>query len=186
MVSREFVALESTLLTRRPGIGFGEAVQTGRDLLSEAREAEFVQLIDISRARAARIRPLASHRRADETAPEQISASPAALPRPPDPGLLPGELLDETPGSPQGRVERWQRKVPDLSLGNRLLNFKDTRGAIAMLCPDTSGTEDRLASGETFRLLALTDENAVSGHDLSAGDARRIELELARDASARG
>lgn len=100
--------------------------------------------------------------------------------------MLPGEVLDETPGSPQGRLERWQRKLPDLSLGNRLLNFKDSRGAIAMLCPDISGTEDRLANGETFRLLALKDENAVSGRDLSAGDARRIELELARDASARG
>jgi len=55
-----------------------------------------------------------------------------------------------------------------------------------MLCPDISGTEDRLANGETFRLLALKDENAVSGRDLSAGDARRIERELGRDALARG
>lgn len=186
VVAREFVTLETTLLTRRPGIGFEEAVQAGRDRLSEAREAEFIQAVDINRARAARIRPLASHRIHEATAAEQITAAPAALPRPLDLGLLPGELADEAPATPLGRVERWQRKLLDLSLGNRLLNFRDTRGAVAMTCPDISGTEDRLANGETFRLLALKDENAVSGRDLSADGARQIELALANDALSRG
>ncbi|RRH73823.1 DUF3320 domain-containing protein [Falsigemmobacter faecalis] len=186
VVAREFVTLETTLLTKRPGIGFEEAVQTGRDHLSEARESEFIQLVDINRARAARIRPLASHRAQESAATGQISAAPAALPRPLDLGLLPGEMVDETPATPLGRVERWQRKLLDLSLGNRLLNFKDTRGAIAMVCPDISATEDRLANGETFRLLALKDENAVSGRDVPAEEARQIEQALARDALARG
>ncbi|MDO5656755.1 MAG: DUF3320 domain-containing protein [Paracoccus sp. (in: a-proteobacteria)] len=85
-----------------------------------------------------------------------------------------------------GRIERWQRRLLDLSLRNRLLNFRETRGGLAMICPDISGTEDRLADGETFRLLALKDENAVSGRDLSADEARRIEMDLARDALTRG
>ncbi|HQU69964.1 MAG TPA: DUF3320 domain-containing protein [Albidovulum sp.] len=186
VVAREFVALETTLLTKRPSIGFEEAVRAGRDRLSEAREAEFIQAVDINRARAARIRPLASHRIQEAAAAEQIAAAPAALPRPLDLGLLPGELADEAPTTPLGRVERWQRKLLDLSLGNRLLNFRDVRGAVAMICPDISGTEDRLANGETFRLLALKDENAVSGRDLSADEARQIELGLARDALVRG
>ncbi|WP_291237599.1 DUF3320 domain-containing protein [Gemmobacter sp.] len=186
VVSREFVSLETTLLTKRPSIGFEEAVQSGRDRLAEAREAEFIQAVDINRARAARIRPLASHRIQDGPAAEQDATAPAALPRPLDLGLLPGELTEEAPATPMGRVERWQRKLLDLSLGNRLLNFRDTRGAVAMICPDISGTEDRLANGESFRLLALKDENAVSGRDLSADEARQIELSLARDALARG
>ncbi|SIR12987.1 Protein of unknown function [Paracoccus thiocyanatus] len=186
LVAREFVALETTLLTKRPAIGFEEAVQAGRDHLSEAREAEFIQAVDINRARAARIRPLASHRIQEAVTTEDIAATPAALPRPLDLGLLPGELADETPSTALGRIERWQRKLLDLSLANRLLNFRETRGAVAMICPDISGTEDRLANGETFRLLALKDENAVSGRDLSADEARRIELDLARDALARG
>lgn len=184
--AREFVTLETTLLAKRPSIGFEEAVQAGRDRLSEAREAEFIQAVDINRARAARIRPLASHRIQEGTVSEQSTASPAALPRPLDLGLLPGELADEAPATPLGRVERWQRKLLDLSLGNRLLNFRDTRGAVAMICPDISGTEDRLANGETFRLLALKDENGVSGRDLSVDEARQIELALAGDALARG
>lgn len=186
LVAREFISLETTLLTKRPSIGFEEAVQTGRDRLSEAREVEFIQAVDINRARAARIRPLASHRIQEGPAAEQSTAAPAALPRPLDLGLLPGELMEEAPATPMGRVERWQRKLLDLSLGNRLLNFRDTRGAVAMICPDISGTEDRLANGETFRLLALKDENAVSGRDLSPDDARQIELALAGDALARG
>lgn len=185
VVAREFVTLETTFLTKRPAIGFEQAVQAGRDLLSEAREAEFVQVIDINRARAARIRPLASHR-AHDAAATDAEAAPAALPRALDLGLLPGELVDDTPTTALGRVERWQRKLLDLSLGNRLLNFRDTRGAVTMICPDISATEDRLANGEVFRLLALKDESAVAGRDLSPDEARQIETDLARDALSRG
>ncbi|AVI58428.1 DNA helicase (plasmid) [Paracoccus yeei] len=186
VAAREFVPMETTLLTRRPAVGFEEAVDAGRDRLSEAREAEFIQAVDINRARAARIRPLASHRPQDEGPDEPGTATPAALPRPLDLGLLPGELVDETPTTAIGRIERWQRKLLDLSLANRLLNFRETRGAVPLICPDISGTEDRLAHGEVFRLLALKDEQAVAGRDLTPEDARRIELDLARDALSRG
>lgn len=184
-VAREFVPLETTLLTRRPAIGFEQAVEAGRDRLSEARETEFVQAVDINRARAARIRPLASHHMPEPGTATEAAATPAALPRPLDLGLLPGEVADEAPATALGRIERWQRKLLDLSLANRLLNFKDTRGALPMLCPDISGTEDQLARGETFRLLALKDEHAVSGRDLAPEEARRVELDLARDALSR-
>lgn len=185
-VAREFVPLETTLLTRRPAVGFEEAIAAGRDRLSEARETEFIQVVDINRARAARIRPLASHRTPDSPAHEDIAASPAALPRPLDLGLLPGELVEEAPTTAMGRIERWQRKLLDLSLANRLLNFRDTRGAVPMICPDISATEDRLANGEVFRLLALKDENAISGRDIPADEARQIERDLALDALTRG
>lgn len=186
LVAREFVAIETTLLTHRPAIGFEEATVRGRDRLSEAREAEFLQAVDINRARAAHIRPLASHRPQDGSAPDEGTAQPAALPRPLDLGLLPGELSVEAPSTPMGRIARWQRRLLDLSLGNRLLNFRETRGAVPLLCVDISGTEDRLAHGEVFRLLALKDENAVSGRDIAPDEARRIDRDLARDALTRG
>ncbi len=185
-VAREFLPLETTLLTQRPAIGFEDAVRHGRDRLSEARETEFVQVVDINRARAARIRPLASHRIQDSAGVEEVAATPAALPRPLDLGLLPGEMVDETPSTAMGRIERWQRKLLDLSLSNRLLNFRETRATVPMVCPDISGAEDRLANGEVFRLLALKDENAVSGRDIPADEARQIELDLAHDALSRG
>lgn len=181
--SREFVPLETVLLTRRPSVGFAEAVEAGRERLSEPREHEFVAAVDIGRARAARIRPLASHR-TDLAQPEVADTAPAALPRPLDIGALPGEVIDETPTTPIGRIERWQRKLLDLSLMNRLLNFKETRGTIPLICPDLAGTEDRLAAGASFRLLALKDESVA--RDLPDEEARRIETALARDALARG
>lgn len=184
--ARDFVPLETTLLTKRPSVGFEAAVDAGRDRLSEARETEFIQVVDINRARAARIRPLASHRVAQEASnDEEAVAAAAALPRPLDLGRLPGELIEIAPTTALGRIERWQRKLLDLSLANRLLNFKDTKLAIPMICPDVSGLEDQLADGAVFRLLALKDEHAVSGRDLAAEEARQIEIGLARDAMAR-
>jgi hypothetical protein len=185
-VAREFVPLETTLLTKRPSSGFEAAAEAGRDRLSEAREADFIQAVDINRARAARIRPLASHRVREETAPEEDVVAPAALPRPLDLGLLPGDIIDETPATPKGRIERWQRKLLDLSLANRLLNFKETKLAVPMVCPDVSGLEDRLASDEVFGLLALRDQQALTGRELLAEEARGIEADLARDALGRG
>ncbi|MDB5661413.1 MAG: helicase [Cypionkella sp.] len=95
--ARDFVPLETTLLTKRPGIGFEAAVDAGRDRLSEARETEFIQVVDINRARAARIRPLASHRVAQEAGVEDETVAAAALPRPLDLGHLPGELIEIAP-----------------------------------------------------------------------------------------
>ena len=60
--AHEFVPIETTLLTRRPSIGFDQAVDEGRRRLSENRDPEFVMAVDIARSRAARIRPLASHK----------------------------------------------------------------------------------------------------------------------------
>ncbi|MBD9527431.1 DUF3320 domain-containing protein [Paracoccus sp. PAR01] len=182
---REFVPLETTLLTRRPSAGFEEAAMAGRDRLSEAHETEFLQAIDINRARAARIRPLASHRDASDADATPDAAAPAALPRPLDLGLLPGDL-DELPGTALGRIERWQRKLLDLSLGNKLLNFRETKLSVPLLCPDLAGLEDGLSGGKQFRLLALKDEKAVAGRDLPADEARRIEAELAQDALDKG
>ncbi|MDT1062178.1 DUF4011 domain-containing protein [Paracoccus sp. CPCC 101403] len=185
-VSREFVPVETTLLTHRPGIGFEEAVAAGRDRLAEEIETEFVQAVDINRARAARIRPLASHRDLPAEDGEQDPTAPAALPRPLDAGLLPGELAEEIPSTALGRIERWQRKLLDLSLSNKLLNYRETRTSVPMVCPDLAALEDQLSRGRAYRLLALKDEKAGSGRELPADELRRIEDELARDALDKG
>lgn len=87
--AREFVVMETSLLTQKPSVGFEQAVETARELTSERNEHSFVTAVDIRRARAARIRPLASHRLEPEGKPAEAVASPAALPRPLDLGLLP-------------------------------------------------------------------------------------------------
>ncbi|HWL55816.1 MAG TPA: DUF4011 domain-containing protein [Paracoccus sp. (in: a-proteobacteria)] len=185
-VAREFVPIETTLLTQRPSVGFEEAVAAGRDRLSEAMEADFLKAVDINRARTARIRPLASHRDTPAVDEDVDAAAPAALPRPLDLGLLPGELAEELPTTAPGRIERWQRKLLDLSLANKLLNFRETRLSVPMICPDLAALEDQLAGGRSYRLLALRVENVVAGRDLPAEEARRVEIDLARDALGKG
>ncbi|MBQ4826907.1 DUF3320 domain-containing protein [Leisingera sp. HS039] len=180
--AREFVTMETTLLTKRPTIGFEQAVSAGRDLTAERNEHTFQMAVDIRRARVARIRPLASHSTETTQVSEQIEAAPPALPKPLAFDFLPGDLVDEEPKTPQDRISRWQRKLLDLSLRNRLLNFRDTKQTIPFICPDVSSLEDQLADGKKFKALALKDEDPVGQRDLLTKDEPKLLEEVARDA----
>ena len=180
----EFVPIETTLLTRRPSIDFERTVDEGRRRLSEECDPEFLMAVDIARSRSMRIRPLASH-----SIPEAVNASaedevaPAALPRAPDFNLLPGEEQDETlPKTSQGRIERWQRKLLDFSLKNRLLNYRDSKQTLPLFCPNVAALEDQLAAGQDLSMLSLNDEDPVGNRELSLGERQRIEEQFARDA----
>ena len=181
--AHEFVPIETTLLTKRPAIGFDQAVDEGRRRLSENRDPEFVMAVDIARSRAARIRPLASHRVAEPPESEAIDeTAPAALPPLPDFGLLPSEISEEAPETPQDRIERWQRKLLDLSLRNRLLNYRDSKQTLPLRCPSVAAFEDELAAGKKFRGFSLNDNDPFGNRTLSPEDAQRIEEEIIRDA----
>ena len=181
--AHEFVPIETTLLTQRPAIGFDQAVDEGRRRLSEEREPEFVVAVDIARSRAAQIRPLASHRAPDSSATSAIDeVAPAALPPLPDFGLLPGESSEELPETPLGRIERWQRKLLDLTLRNRLLNYRHSKQTLPLRCPDVGALEDALAAGKKFRGLSLSDEDPFGNRSVSPEDAQRIEETFVRDA----
>ena len=181
--AHEFVPIETTLLTKRPAIGFGQAVDEGRRRLTENRDPEFVMAVDITRSRAARIRPLASHRVADRSEPGTVDeAAPAALPPLPDFGLLPGEISEEAPVTPRDRIERWQRKLLDLSLRNRLLNYRDSKQTLSLRCPSVAAFEDELSAGKKFRGFSLNDNDPFGNRTISPEDAQRIEEEVIRDA----
>ena len=185
--AREFVAIETTLLTKRPTIGFDHAVDEGRRRLAENRDPEFVMAVDIARSRHARIRPLVSPRTTDDSEPDGVDeTAPAALPPLPDFGLLPSEISAEEPQTPSDRRERWQRKLLDLSLRNRLLNYRDSKQTLPLRCPNVAVLEDELAAGKKFRGFSLKDDDPLGGRTVSPEDARRIEEEVIRDAFERG
>ena len=178
--AHELIPVETTLLTKRPAVGFEEAEDEGRRRLAEHREAEFVMAVDIRRSRAARILPQAGHQprsSSEETPTDEAVAAP--LPERPDFGRLPGEEVDESPQTPQGRIERWQRKLLDLSLRNRLLNFLSSKQTVPFRCPNVAALEDALADGVKFRAVSLNDENPIGDRTLSPEDARRIEERVA-------
>ncbi len=181
--AHELVSIETTLLTRRPSVSFHQAEDEGCRRLAENRDPEFLMAVDIARSRAARIRPLASHRDVDASRPGEIDeAAPAPLPPMPDFGLLPGEIGEEQPGTPQDRIERWQRKLLDLSLRNRLLNYRDTRQTLPLQCPDVAALEDELAGGKEFQGFPLQDNDPIHDRTVSPEDAQRIAEEVVCDA----
>ena len=55
-----------------------------------------------------------------------------------------------------GRVARWAQKLLDLSLGNRLLNLKDSKKIIPLLCPNIAALEDSIAANETVVIQSLS------------------------------
>src|SRR5690606_20829041 len=63
--------------------------------------------------------------------------------------------LDVSEAGLQSRFERWQRKLLDLSLRNRLLNFRPGRNAVFLHCPDPERLEDLLADGAKLTIRPL-------------------------------
>jgi very-short-patch-repair endonuclease len=66
---------------------------------------------------------------------------------------------DELNQSPSARVTRWQKRLLDLSLRNRLLNFKETGRTLPLTVPNLAKLEDMLADSGVFDVLPKLDEN---------------------------
>ncbi|HEY0835619.1 MAG TPA: DUF3320 domain-containing protein [Azospirillum sp.] len=161
MKLKELVLFETTLVTQRPCPSFAQAAERGARQIGEAEEHAFELAVDVRRARLQRIRPLAQ-----TDAPTLVlDAGVAAEPAPPVFEDAPTDLADDTitdpdeaePTKPQDRLERWQRKLLDLSLRNALLNFRAGKRSIRFDAPDPGLLEDLLAEGRALRLLPRPD-----------------------------
>lgn len=165
----DIVLIETTLLTRVPPPPFSAAVRQGASQVEEGAQAALELALDVRRARARQIRPLdlgdgpavATSATADEAAMALELETP-----PPFGEEVVGRIDAERPAD---RLESWKRKLLDLSLRNKLLNFKDTRKAVAIECPAPERLEDMLAEGHGFKLLPRTEV-------LAEGDPRSAEL----------
>lgn len=100
--------------------------------------------------------------RAETKAPENKLAQEAAvrgIEPPPVLPLLDGEafLIDEnvSPETPEGRLARWKSKLLDLTLRNRLINFKPTKIMLPLRVPDPAHLEDALADGQEWKFRPL-------------------------------
>ena len=66
--------------------------------------------------------------------------------------------MNETTPAPAGsqslpqRVVRWTQKLLDLSLRNRMLNVRDVKQVLPLVCRDVARLEDQLASDETVSI----------------------------------
>jgi len=155
----ELALFETTLVTHRPSSAFSHAIERGAHQISEAVEHTFELAVDIRRARLQRIKPLANTETvatgSEQAAAANLEPSFEEAPDMPDEDI---SRPDEAKAvKPESRLDRWQRKLLDLSLRNSLLNFRATKSAIKFDAPDPGRLEDLLADGRILKLLPRPD-----------------------------
>lgn len=147
---KELILIETTLLTQHPAVPFSKAVQVGASRVSLEKDQEFVAVVDIRRARGHSIKPISLKSLAnndDGTANASETLEPGLEDAPTLPSnsvVVLDDPAEETTGS---RLERWQRKLLDLSARNPLLNHKSTKSSLTFVCHDPGALEDLLARG---------------------------------------
>ena len=162
--SGELIAFETTGAASGQNPSLTSACTTAQEYLADG--SDFLYAVDIGRAREAQIRPLPSRSTTTDVPPAPI---PVTLPGiedmpvlpPLDPGIMSGH--EDVPDTPEGRLSRWKSKLLDLTLRNRLLNFKPTKSNLRVICVDPGALEDALSDGAEFKIRALP--KAMTGGD---------------------
>ncbi len=165
----DVIFVETTLLAREPPGGFSAAVEQGARHLDEPAEAPLEVAVDVHRCRLRGIHPLALGGSASPgIKPANTEALNQGLSEPPHfhDDLQQVEEPDQDKGD---RLERWKRKLLDLTLRNKLLNFKSGKNSIVIECADAALLEDGLSSGRAFKVMPKTDV-------LSDSDDRNSEI----------
>ena len=172
----ELVLLETTCVASSPAPPFSAAINAAIRQIHHELDDSFVAAVDIRQARAQRIQPLGVPRPATthddatthEVQPQSLEAAPTL------PDFDSPEPEDAKPETPEGRLERWQRKLLDLSARNPLLNHRSTRTSLNIICPNPGLLEDKLASGAKIQIRPLPPK-LVSEQDDSPGRLRTDE-----------
>ncbi|MAG55752.1 MAG: hypothetical protein CMJ83_05635, partial [Planctomycetes bacterium] len=178
----EIAGVEATAVTVGPGMDFEHAQKDALRTLQDT--AAFCVAIDVAAARRLKIRPLPS--RVIDASGEVgfVTAAPArpegAAVVSPD-HAVPARVAEIEP-SPDSeredqntRLDRWKRKLLDLSLRNRLINYRDTKKTIPLHRVDLGAFEDALAGGRSFRILPRPDLAVDGPRDLDIHREREHE-----------
>lgn len=159
VASGELVVFETTVLAQRASVSLRAACELGFEHLRH--EEDFLFALDVKRARIEQIRPLPIRGDGIAALEERLSEgiqSPAIEPPPALPPLD-GEaiLLDEDVRveTPQGRLTRWKSKLLDLTLRNRMINFRPIKTTLPLRVPDPAHLEDTLSDGEEWKFRPL-------------------------------
>lgn len=153
----EILVFESTVLTSPPPHDFSMAVAAGKGHLAD--QAAFQCVIDIQRCRKSRIRPLPV-RKVDGSTFSESSGSQQEAEQVFDVGQTPAPFTQPNTKKDTAvtRLDRWKRKLLDLTLHNKLVNFKQAQRTIPLLCTSLSDLEDALANGHEFHILPYPPE----------------------------
>lgn len=182
---QDLVLIETTLLTSQPPLRFRSAVEKAKTYVEEEAERRFELIVDVARARHRQIRPLTTGEEGSTSTTIVTAAGGQSVVMEAPPVFVDEEQPVAEVDEPLDRLERWKRKLLDLSLRNRLLNFKSGKTAIELLCPDAGLLEDKLFAGSKLKLLPKAqlmsgaDPRDAELHYRKAGDdaARQYALE---------
>lgn len=148
----EIVLIETTALTQPNPASFSQATALATRHVDEEARAPFELAVDVRKARAANIRPLDLSGPSDTISPNTGPTQTVEIDEPP----AFEEDMDRSAPAPEritDRLEAWKNSLLDLTLRNRLLNFKDGKATVRIDCPDPAKLEDLLAAGRRFKLF---------------------------------
>ncbi|WP_244481084.1 DUF3320 domain-containing protein [Methylobacterium sp. Leaf102] len=166
---QDLVFVETTLLTSDPPATFKIATTRGSVQVEDDAPAALEIAIDVRRCRRRGIRPMdLGGGKTTDLAPAPTIPLNQTLSAPPSFEEEARASVDEAPETPVGRVERWKRKLLDLTLRNKLLNFKLGKGSVSLECVSPGALEDGLAAGTEYRLKPLSD--VLTGSDERSAD----------------
>lgn len=159
---RELVLVETTCVTLHPAPSFSKALKAANDSIRPEDDDTFTAAIDVRRARAHRITPLGLPlEKPGPTGQGTVAVSELTLEEAPAlPDFDVPNDQDEKPDTPQGRLERWQRRLLDLTLNNRLLHHRAAKASLRIICPQPGLLEDKLAEGTRIRIGAVPKPSA--------------------------
>ena len=126
---------------------FKQATEAASRHIAEDAPKPFEFALDVRRARKALIRPL------DLGSPDSLPFGPKTKASDPHELDETPPFEEELPARPeieereQGRLESWKNSLLDLSLRNRLLNYKDSKATITIECPEPVRLLEKLAGG---------------------------------------
>ncbi len=175
------------------GVPFDDARRKAEQAL--AVEGKFVLAIDVHCARTQHIRPLPFDANEDAVLPRANSGASASNLPPPlrlrsvdDLRFTQPAMAAASTEPGYARIERWKGKLLDLSLRNRLLNFRPTAKTCSLPHLDCGALEDALVSDTKLSLEPKLAARSLEARLQSAGGelADAAMVEVAREGQRRG
>ena len=177
----ELVLVETTCVTSHPTPTFSSSHDQAKDTIGPASDDTFIAAVDIQLARKYGVKPLSliSGQTIPGSAPSPATVSEDFEVAPELPDFDDANLEEKIPDTPQGRVERWKRKLLDLTLHNGLLNHRKTKATVRLICHQPGVLEDKLAENKKIRLRSLPAflEEGQSPHNLVSAENTQKALE---------
>jgi very-short-patch-repair endonuclease len=184
---KELILIETTFVTQSPPLSFSQALVAGQRVIALDKDDKFEAALDVRRARGHHINPL-SLRLVTNSSTGTVAEDVQYEPMLEDAPSLPSNNVfiedDQPVETAKGRLDRWQRKLLDLSARNPLLNQKPGRTSLNFVCADPALLEDMLAAGARISIATFPklqgDEQDTEIYEQRHGD--ELKETYARDA----